>query len=412
MSRRANSRPKPEILIAGAGPSGLTLALALADAQIPCLVANRDAAPVAGAADRDGRAYSIALGCWNIWAALGVADLLAKDAQPIEKVTAEAAGGRPIIFSQEDLDAATGPLGYMIEARRLNLALRRKAEDSPLITIAEECAVADLKVDAGCAHVMLTDRAEPVECRLVVGCDGRGSTVRRLSGVRWFGHDYETSSLVATVKLERPHQNTARQTFLKSGPFAVLPLTQDRANIVWTVPHDVAKALCAMSDRDFAAEMAARAGDFIGGFSVDGPRLHYPLILRVAEHFYAERVALVADAAHAIHPLAGQGLNLGLKDVAAFAETLVEADRAGLDLGAPMALETYDALRRKDVLSMAYGMDGFEKLFSAPSPLRAIAGLGMGIIGDMERARGEFARHASALSDGASRLMRGQRFSG
>ena len=411
MPPRANSLPEPEVSIIGAGPAGLTLALALADAGIRVAVVDKGEKPSDALQDYDGRAYSFAHGCWKIWEALGVGAALSEHAQPLRKVTAEAAGGRPIIFSQDDLDTESAPLGYMVEARHLNHMLRRAAEKSSLISILYETSVFGVETSANQAKITLTGHETPLPSRLIIGCDGRNSTIRQLCGIRWFGHDYNSASVVATVKLERDHDGAARQTFLKSGPFAALPLQNNRANLVWTEDREVAETLCAMSDEAFEAELADRLGAFLGDFKLDGPRFSYPLTMRVAEHFHTERVALVGDAAHAIHPLAGQGLNLGLKDVAVLAEALVEADRVGLDLGAPLALESYDAARRPDVMSMAFGMDGFEKLFSTPSPIRALAGAGMSMVGDIAPARKFFAQHASGATRQPPRLMRGESFS-
>ena len=411
MSQRANSRPKPEICIVGAGPVGLTLALALADAGIPCLVVDRGTAPMSQSTDFDGRAYSISPSCWKIWQALNVSDALEARTLRVTHISAESAGGHPIIFSEGDLEDEGGPLGYMVEADLLSRTLYRRVTEQPLITIKQKCTLSGISVAGTGIDLKFSGEKTPTHVSLLVGCDGRESTVRKQAGIHWFGHDYNAKGLVATAALERPHENAARQSFLKSGPLAILPLMNNMANLVWTEHSDVADVLSTMSDTDFEAELAERIGDFIGGFKLTGPRYTYPLTMRVAENFHADRIAIAGDSAHTIHPLAGQGLNLGLKDVAVMAEKIVEADRVGLDLGATDILRAYDDARRPDVLTTAFAMDGFDKLFSAASPIRTLAAIGMGIVGDIKPARQFLARQTSGEQGDAPRLMRGKAFS-
>ena len=396
-----------DVCIVGDGPAGLTLALALAHTDFSIVIVSRNDAPERPSS-RDGRYYSIASGCWNIFRALGVAELLESKAQAIHEISAESGGNKPIIFEDSDLAEDADYLGFMIGATALNEALQQVALQHPSISYLFSQNVEAYEARTGGINLNLKSNNESVLARLLVGCDGRQSIVRRKSGIRWFGHDYNAASITALVKLSQPHEGRARQTFLKSGPLAVLPLPNSCANIIWTESSETAQALVALNAEDFALELAERSKGFVGEFDVLGPRSCFPLTMRVAERFYADRVALAGDAAHSIHPLAGQGLNLGLKDVATLAEELVKADRLGLDFGGANVLNDYDSKRRPDVVSTSMAMDAFDTLFtSAPSPLRSLASAGMELMGGLKPFRTAMAQRASALSDHQPRLMQG-----
>ncbi|HVY89955.1 MAG TPA: FAD-dependent monooxygenase, partial [Hyphomonadaceae bacterium] len=250
-----------------------------------------------------------------------------------------------------------------------------------------------------------TDKGE-VRASLVVACDGAKSVVRRASGLRFEGWDYDARAISATVKLSEPHAGAARQIFLPGGPLAVLPLSGNRANLIWTEQAAVAEALVGLDDRGFEAELAKKAGDFLSGAKLAGPRQAFPLGLFVAERFHGTRIALAGDAAHVIHPLGGQGLNLGLKDVAALVDVIAEAAKAGLDIGAASALEPYTRWRRSDVVATAAAMEGFARTFSAPLPVRLAAGLAMQAAGSVKEARKLFAREAGGDLGDLPSLMR------
>jgi 2-octaprenyl-6-methoxyphenol hydroxylase len=258
------------------------------------------------------------------------------------------------------------------------------------------------------AEVTLAD-GRRLAAPLVVGAEGRGSVVREAAGIETLGWSYGQSGVVATVDLERDHQGVAYEHFLPSGPFAILPLTDRRASLVWTETTRRGEALRAARDEVFHAHLRRRFGDFLGHVEAAGPRFVYPLSIQLAADLVAPRTALVGDAAHAIHPLAGQGLNLGLKDAAALAQVLTEAMRLGEDIGSPLVLERYARWRRLDNLAVSLACDGFNRLFSNDNPaLRLARGAGMALVGRIPPARRFFMHEAGGALGDLPRLLRGQ----
>jgi 2-octaprenyl-6-methoxyphenol hydroxylase len=246
------------------------------------------------------------------------------------------------------------------------------------------------------ARAELIVPGEDIRASLVVGCDGAGSPVREAAGIRFEGWDYPAKALSATLQLDAPHHGAARQVFLKHGPMALLPLKGDRANLVWSERAAVADVLAALPDAAFAAELRHVAGAFIGGFKLLGQRHAFPLGLKIAERFHAARTALAGDSAHLIHPLAGQGLNLGLKDAAALIDVIGESARVGLDIGAEASLAPYTRWRRADVTASAAAMEGFARTFAGPAPVRAAASWAIAAAGSSRPLRKLFAREAGA----------------
>jgi 2-octaprenyl-6-methoxyphenol hydroxylase len=244
---------------------------------------------------------------------------------------------------------------------------------------------------------------------LVVGAEGRGSVIREAAGIGALGWDYKQAGVVATVRLERPHQGVAHEYFLPSGPFAILPLTGNRASLVWTESAARGAALHAARPQVFQAHLERRFGEFLGGVTVEGPVFSYPLSLQLAERLSAHRAALLGDAAHAVHPIAGQGLNLGLKGAAALAEVLVDALRLGEDIGSEAVLERYAAWRRFDTMMLSVGMDAFVRLFSNDNPLlRLVRGAGLATVNRVGPARRFFMQEAGGAVGDLPRLLRGE----
>lgn len=389
-----------DVAIAGGGPVGLTLALALARKGFTAGVA--DAAPPPGAGRPDTRAYFIAHGCWRIFRALGVADRLLDLAEPVTEVEAEGRIGGISFIAEECSEPA---LGYMIEAGALADVLHVACKAEAGITLFNDVRAETVALGPGAAMLDLGRRR--ISAPLVVGCDGRNSLVRRAADLRFEGHDYDAAAISTTVKLGRPHAGAARQIFLPHGPMAVLPLKDNRANLIWTESARVAEALAALGDRDFELELAKRAGAFLPDAKLAGPRVTFPIGLYIAEGFDGHRVALAGDAAHVIHPLAGQGLNLGLKDAAALVDVIVEAAHAGLDIGAASALAPYTTWRRADVVATAAAMEGFARTFTSALPARLAAGAAMAAAGMIPPARKLFAREAGGdLGDLPSLMAR------
>jgi 2-octaprenyl-6-methoxyphenol hydroxylase len=290
----------------------------------------------------------------------------------------------------------------------MRLALDQAVRDRPGILRLAPAAAAATHADAAGAGITLADGRQ-VAARLLVGADGRGSKVRASAGIRSYGWSYRQTGLVATVALERPHGGVAHEYFLPNGPFAILPLTEDRASLVWTETDATARALHALTPEALGAELMRRFGDFLGAVTVTGPVWTYPLSMELAAEWVRPRLALAGDAAHGVHPIAGQGLNLGLKDVAALAETISDARSLGLDIGDLTVLRGYERWRRFDTMALAAGMDMFVRLFSTDAaPVRALRTLGMGLVDAMGPARRFFMRHAGAATGDLPRLLRGE----
>jgi len=377
-----------DVAVAGGGPVGLTLALALGRRGYETVVADAGAPPSKDG-PKDSRAYFIAYGCWRIFKALGLEEELLVGAEPVTQVEAEGRVGG-INFIAED--CAEPVLGYMVEAGVLGDVLHAAVAAEKGVTLLSRARIEGVELVDPCAVLKLA--GAEVHAPLVVGCDGARSIVRKAAGLRFEGHDYDATAISTTVKLGRPHNGAARQIFLPNGPMAVLPLTGDRANLIWTEKAAIAQALVELDDRGFELELAKKAGDFLPGATLAGARHAFPIGLYIAERFDAQRVALAGDAAHVIHPLGGQGLNLGLKDVAALVDVIATAGKAGLDIGAASALEPYTRWRRADVASTAGAMEAFARVFSAPLPVRLAAGAAMSMAGSVREARKMFAREA------------------
>ena len=295
----------------------------------------------------------------------------------------------------------------MVENRRIRAALA-EAVTAAGIEVRAPASVVSVERDAGKATVTLAD-GSILTAALVVGAEGRGSIVRRAAGIETVGWAYGQSGVVATVRLGRDHGNVAHEYFLPSGPFAILPLTDQRASLVWTETTRRAEALRDASDAAFQSHLMRRFGAFLDGISVEGPRFVYPLSLSLAEKLVAPRLALIGDAAHGVHPVAGQGLNMGLKDAAALAEVLAEAARLGEDLGAETVLERYARWRRFDNAALAAGFDAFVRLFSNDiGPVRLMRDLGMAAVNRIGPLRRAFMQEAGGATGDLPRLLRGE----
>jgi 2-octaprenyl-6-methoxyphenol hydroxylase len=268
--------------------------------------------------------------------------------------------------------------------------------------------VSDLARDGAVMRATLQS-GEIVSAPLLVGADGRRSFVRGWAGIRTIDRAYDATALVCTVAHEKPHGGVAHEYFLPSGPFAILPLTNDRANVVWVERPEATAALLRLTDDAFLAELMRRFGPFLGEVTLEGPRFSYPLALKLAEKMIAPRIALAGDSAHGIHPIAGQGLNQGLKDVAALAECVADAVALGLDAGDATALERYQRWRRFDNVAMAAATDMFDRLFSNDiAPLRFARDVGLSIVNRIGPARRYFMRTAGGASGDLPKLLRGE----
>jgi 2-octaprenyl-6-methoxyphenol hydroxylase len=311
-------------------------------------------------------------------------------------------------FDRAEMRDTDEPLGLMLEARHVRLALDSAVKARPSIKMIQPMSVSAIGRDPAGATVTLAD-GRKLRAPLLVGTDGRRSFVRGAVGIRTIGWDYPVTAIVATILHEKPHGAVAHEFFLPNGPFAILPLKGNRANIVWAEPRAAADALLKMNEADFIAELRKRFGDFLGELSLEGPRFGYPLSLQLAERMIDQRVVLAGDSAHGIHPLAGQGLNLGLKDCAALAECIADGVLLGLDPGDVSILERYQRWRRFDNVTMALGMEFFDKLFSNDiKPLRAARTLGLAAVNAVGPARRFFMKYAGGGAGDLPKLLRGE----
>lgn len=408
-----------DVVIVGAGMPGATLALALASSGLKSILVDPLPFEVQCAPTFDGRASAISFAAFRQWRAVGAAADLEPHAQRIEQILvtdgrapgAAARGPSPAFlrFDSGEIARRTHgePLGYMLENRHIRAGLAQ-AVTAAGIEVLAPAKVAGVEVDAGAARVTLED-GRLLAAPLVVGADGRGSLVRRQAGIDTFGWSYPHTAVVATVAVERDHEGVAYEHFLPSGPFAILPLTGRRASLVWTETPAHAVALKACAVEAFEALLGRRFGGFLGAATLDGPRFTYPLSLQMAERMTAARTALVGDSGHAVHPIAGQGLNMGLKDCAALAQVLTEALRLGEDIGAPAVLARYERWRRADNIAVAAATDAFNRLFTNDNRLaRAARGIGIAAVGRIGPARRLFMTEAGGALGDLPRLLRGE----
>ncbi len=400
-----------DILIAGGGLNGPVLAIALAQAGLRVAVVDPRPADARAGDNFDGRAYALAVASQRLLKALGLWQGLAGDSQPIRQVKASQGqpgeGAAPFFLHFDSAEIEEGPVGYMLEDRFLYRALLAAMRDQ--VQHLPGLSVTDQQATANGIEATLSD-GHRMRARLLVGADGRGSGVAARAGIRRQGWDYGQTALVAAIRHERPHDGIAQQYFMETGPLAILPLPGNRSSVVWSETHNNARAIAALPDEAFLDVLRPRFGDYLGRIELAGARFTYPLSLSLAERYAADRVALVGDAAHGVHPIAGQGLNLGLRDVAALAEILVDAARRGEDIGSGLVLERYQGWRRFDATALALGMDGVNRLFASNNPvLSAMRGLGMGVVTAVPQLRRGFMRQAAGLSvDPMPRLLTGQ----
>ncbi len=400
---------QPDILIAGGGTAGLVAALAIARSAPDLAVEVVDANP-AGAGSGDERASAIAAAARRMLGRLGVWSGLAEEAQPIlsMEITDSRTGDvvRPVFLTFGG-DVSDGePFAHMVPNGRLAAVLGDAAR-AAAITLTAPQSVESFEVANGNVLVRLAS-GEERRARILVAADGIRSRLRSLAGIRTVTWAYPQTAIVANVRHERPHNGVAVEHFLPGGPFAILPLTGNRSSLVWTERKDDAAKLMASDEFVFLIELERRFGHRLGQIKMDGPRQAYPLGLILARDFVRPRFALLGDAAHGIHPIAGQGLNLGLKDAAALAEVLVDAVRVGEDIGAAAVLERYAAWRRFDNVTLAAATDVFNRLFSNDHALvRAVRGVGMGIVNRIGPARRFFMEEAGGAVGDLPRLLRG-----
>jgi 2-octaprenyl-6-methoxyphenol hydroxylase len=408
MARIGNQRR--DVMIGGAGFAGLALAIALRQGLGDTFAVTVADPALAAASSKDPRASAIAAAARRLFEAIEVWDDVAADAQPIlDMVVTDSKlddAVRPTFLTFGGDVEPGEPFAHMVENRHLVDALVKKAKQLGVDLRAG--VVSGFEHADNAIDVKLGD-GETIATRLLVGADGARSKIREQAGIATHGWNYDQSAIVTTVAHERAHNGRAEEHFLPAGPFAILPLTGKRSSIVWTETAREAERIVALPNDEFHAELEKRFGLQLGDIEVVGPRRAFPLGLFTARTFVAERLALVGDAAHIIHPIAGQGLNMGLRDVAALAEAIADAARLGLDIGGTQVLERYQRWRRFDTMTMGVATDGLNRLFSNSSDvLRLMRDLGLGVVERIPALKRVFIREAAGFTGEVPKLLRGE----
>ena len=402
-----------DVLIVGGGLNGPALALALAQGGQRVTVIDARPRPDRAEAGFDGRAYALAIASKRLLGMIGVWPLIAAKAQPIHQIKASdglaGQGPAPFFLTFDAAEIEEGPMGFLVEDRYLYAAFLAAIEASPNVTLLSSETVTGQEVLPNGVSVTLAS-GQVLTGRVLVGCDGRGSGTAARAGIARIGWGYGQTALVTAIRHEVDHNGIAHQFFMPEGPLAILPLAGGHhSSIVWSETAENAIRIQALPDDAYLAALRPRFGDFLGQIELAGDRFTYPLSLSLAERFVAPRVALVGDSAHGVHPIAGQGLNLGLRDVGALAQVMIEAARRGEDIGSPVTLEAYQRWRRFDATALALGMDTVNRLFSNDNPiLRAGRDLGLGLVNRMPGLRRRFIRQAAGLVGDLPRLLAGK----
>jgi 2-octaprenyl-6-methoxyphenol hydroxylase len=399
---------RADVIIFGGGLIGLALASALDSSGLSAILVDpADPTPRAEAAF-DGRTSAVSSSSMRMLDTIGVAERLAEAGCPIRRI-AVADGLEPggLHFDSDDDE----PLGWMHENRHLRTALHARAEAGKNSWLLWKSRVSSADRGEHGVIVALED-GRKLSAPLLVAADGRNSPTREAAGIPMAQWKYKHQAIVSVLRHEQPHEHVAYEIFYPTGPFALLPMNDDaqghRSAIVWSVPQDDAAGWLSLSDEDFAAEAQAAMGGFLGHIAMLAPRSSYPLGFHHAAQMTAQRLALAGDAAHAIHPIAGQGLNLGFRDVAALAQVLVEGARLGLDLGDAQLLDRYQRWRSLDALSVAFATDTLTRIYGVPGKTAsAVRRFGMGLVGRISPVRNRLMSEARGTSGELPLLLRG-----
>ncbi len=405
-------RMDSDIAICGGGIVGSSLALALAREGLSVLLFDMSPAPARGSAGSDRRAFALSLSSCRLLDTLGLADLLRKRGQAVRSVSISdgraGQGAGPAALGFDAGEIQEDSLGCVIEDRHLRSGLIGLVKHQPGITHLTAAAVSDCRVESSGVMVLLTSGRQ-YRARVVAGCDGRNGTVARCVSPPRLMKDYGQSALVCTIEHELPHEGVAHQFFMPPGPLAILPLPGCTSSVVWTESTAEVDRLVSLPEAGFISELQPRFGDFLGRLRLVGNRFAWPLSLSLAESIAAPRLVLVGEAAHGFHPLAGQGLNVGLRDAAALAEILVQATRRGEDSGNLAVLRRYQEWRRVDAASLAVATDFFNWIYSNDSDfLRTIRGIGMFMVRGAPWLKRSLIREAAGLSGSLPRLVSGR----
>jgi 2-octaprenyl-6-methoxyphenol hydroxylase len=398
-----------DIAIVGGGLNGPILALALAQAGISTTVIDALTTKVRKNPSFDGRSYAVALTSQRLLNNIGLWGDIKDNAQRMLEIKVSdgraGEGPSPFFMHFDHAEIEDGPMGYMVQDRYLRRTLLDAITSNPNIThLSDQTVVSQDAANGGITVTLASGKA--ITARALIGCDGRSSGTAQRAGIKRIGWGYGQTALVCAIEHEKPHGGIAHQFFMPAGPLAILPLTGNRSSIVWSETEANATAFNALSDEEYLTMLRPRFGDFLGEISLAGARYSYPLALSMTDRLVADRVALVGDAAHGLHPIAGQGLNAGMRDIAALVQIISEAQKRGEDYGNLAVLKRYEEWRRFDNTALALTTDTFNKLFSNDNPLLRLGrDLGMGLINAVPSLRRVIIREAAGLSGDLPDLM-------
>ena len=402
-----SKKSKADVIISGAGVVGMTLAHSLGVHGLKVVIIDTLDLSKSLNEEFDGRSYAISYAPYVMLKTLGLWEKIGHEAQPIDEIHVTD-GESPVFLHFDHEELGDGPLGQMVEVRHIRDGLYQAVVESKNITLLAPNSVVSSENTPG--HVSVTlDNDQEIEAPLLVSAEGRRSTLRQDNDISIRNWDYKQTAIVTTVEHELDHQGIAHEKFYPSGPFAILPLQDKRSSIVWCEPPERAETIMSLPHRSFDAELRKKVGDFLGEVNSLGKRWSYPLSMQLADNYTGERFCLVGDAVHGIHPIAGQGFNLGLRDIAALSEVLVNAHRLGGDIGSELVLERYVHWRRTDNNMLALGMDGLTRLFSNDNPVITFARrAGIAAVEELPPVKKFFMQHARGTVGKLPKLLRGE----
>lgn len=397
-----------DITIVGGGMVGLTAAIGLAEHGFSVAVIDRAPKGDLTATSYDGRASALAFATCRMLEVLGIWKHMAPYAQPINEI--RVSDGPSLMHLHFDHRAlGDGPLGNMVENRHTRLALFERIDEMDGITLLLGESIASISRN-GEAAMLTLESGCTITSKLLLGADGRASIIRRDANIPVSTFEYDQHGIVCSIEHALPHHGIAHERFLPAGPFAILPLTENRASLVWTEKSHLVETIMALPDRSFTAEVQRRVGDFLGAVTPIGGRWAYPLTLQYADTYTDTRLAIIGDAAHGIHPIAGQGLNLGLRDVAALIEVLTSSARVGLDVGSLQVLDTYSQWRHTDNAALIGVTDILNRLFSNDiTPIKRARDIGLAAVNQIPPLKNFFMSHARGTVGELPKLLKGER---
>jgi len=384
---------------------GMSLAIALARVEIKVAVIEREAASAQLQPSFDGRVSAIAHGSKCLLDGIGIWKFMAGEAEPIQDIRVSD-GNTPFFLHYDHREVGDNPFGYIVENRHIRHALSQVVSALPSLAVFYNCTVKNFERDEVGVTLSLNN-GETLRCRLLIGADGRQSSVRLQAGIGAVEWKYRQTAIVCTIHHQYSHEGLAQERFLPAGPFAVLPMRENRSSLVWVEPDDRVRMYLDLDEEDFVQEIRERVGDYLGEIGASGPRFSYPLSLMHAKTYIGHRLALIGDAAHGIHPIAGQGVNLGFRDVGVLAELIIERFRVGLDIGGADMLAHYQRWRRFDNVAMLAATDGLNRLFSTNFiPIKMARGLGLWAVGKIPPLKRFFMRDAMGVMGDMPKMIK------